>query len=99
MLSFGPFDVQPGDTLPLTIAIVAGADFHVEPRNFQVNFSPANPQPFLDGLNFENFARNAQWAGWVYDTPGFDTDDDGFKGYYRIVQGDTAYYSGDGVPD
>jgi hypothetical protein len=99
LLSFGPFDVQVGDTLPLTIAIVAGSDFHVEPRNFQVNFSPANPQPFLEGLNFTNFARNAQWAGWVYDTPGFDSDGDGTKGNYRIVDGDTAYYTGDGVPD
>ncbi len=99
LLSFGPFDVNPGDTLPLTVAIVAGADFHDDPRNFQVNFTPANPQLFLDGLNFTNFARNAQWAGWVYDTPGFDSDSNGTKGSYRIVNDDTAYYTGDGVPD
>lgn len=99
LLSFGPFDVDPDSVLPLTIAIVAGSDFHTEPGNFDAFFDPANPQVYLDRLDLTNFARNAQWAGWVYDTPGFDTDGDGNRGSYRIVGNDTLYYAGDGVPD
>jgi len=99
LLSFGPFDVPPDSVLPLTVAIVAGADFHQDPQNFAKFFDPLDPKPFLSALNLDNFALNAQWAGWVYDTPGFDTDGDGYRGNYRVIEGDTAYYTGDGVPD
>lgn len=99
LLSFGPFDLSSDSVLPLTIAIIAGADFHNDPRAFAAYFDANNPQPFLDQLDFTSFARNAQWAGWVYDTPGFDSNDDGFRGNFRIVGIDTIYYTGDGVPD
>ena len=99
LLSFGPFDVPPDSSLPLTIAIVAGADFHTNPESFATFFDPSDPSSFLSRLDITNFARNAQWAGWVYDTPGFDTDDDGFRGHFRVLGEDTAYYTGDGVPD
>ena len=58
-------------------------------------------QKFYDKLNFTDFATNAQWAAWVYDNPGVDTDNDGYKGQ-RIknpCSGDSVYVSGDGVPD
>jgi len=99
LLSFGPFDLVPDSVLPLTIAIIAGADFHTDPTNFLKFFDPADPQVYLDRLDLTSFARNAQWAGWVYDTPGFDTDGNGYLGDFRIVRGDTIYYTGDGVPD
>ena len=98
MLSFGPFDVASGEMLPLTIAIIAGQDFHTDPAAFNY-FDASNPQPYLDQLDYSSFARNSQWAGWVYDTPGYDTDEDGFRGNYRIVGRDTIYYTGDGVAD
>jgi hypothetical protein len=99
LLSFGPFDVLPDSTLRLTFALVTGANFHVDPYNFNNYFNALDPGPWLANLNFDDFARNAEWAGWVYDTPGFDTDGDGYRGKYRIIDGDTAYYTGDGVPD
>ncbi len=99
LLSFGPFNVVPDSTLPLTIALIAGADFHEDPQNFQTFFDPGRPDQYLERLDLTDFARNAQWAGWVYDTPGFDTDGNGTRGSYRIVGDDTIYYSGDGVPD
>jgi len=98
-LSFGPFDVPPDSTVPLTLAVVGGRDFHTDPRNFTTYWDPLNPAAWLERLSQENFAQNAIWAGWVYDSPGFDTDGDGYRGKYRIVQGDTAYYTGDGIPD
>ena len=85
--------------MPLTFALIAGEDFHTDPRNFQAFFQPSDPQPWLDNLSLDDFALNALWAGWVYDTPGFDTDGDGYRGKYRVIDGDTAFYTGDGVPD
>jgi hypothetical protein len=99
LLSFGPFDLPPDSSLPLTIAFVAGADFHVDPDNFNSFFDPADPEPYVAGLNFEDFGLNALWAGWVYDTPGYDTDGNGTRGNSRIIGRDTIYYTGDGVPD
>ena len=99
LLSFGPFDVVPGEVLPLTFALVGGEDFHTDPRNYASFFDASDPGPWLSGLNLKDFALNSLWAGWVYDTPGFDTDGDGYKGKYRIIGGDTAYYTGDGIPD
>jgi hypothetical protein len=99
LLSFGPFDVVPDSVLPLTIALITGEDFHTDPRNFNAFFDPFDPAPWLDNLSLDDFALNALWAGWVYDTPGFDTDGDGFAGNFRVIGIDTAYYTGDGVPD
>jgi len=99
LLSFGPFTLAPDSSLPLTLALISGADFHTDPRNFSAFFDAADPAPWLENLSQDDFARNALWAGWVYDTPGFDTNGDGYRGKYRIVGGDTAFYTGDGVPD
>lgn len=99
LLSFGPFDVKPDSVLNLTIAFVAGADFHTDARNFSRYFDPSRPQLFRDHLDFTDLLRNAQWAGWVYDTPGYDTDGDGYRGPFEMVGSDTVYYRGDGVPD
>lgn len=109
LLSFGPFSVKPGDPLLLTLAYLAGEDFHVRPGDWQiVNGKFKNVQAVLDYVDtkdFSDFATNARWAGWVYDNPAVDTPDpltgatDGYKGKYRICEGDTVYYEGDGIPD
>jgi hypothetical protein len=99
LLSFGPFDLPPDSTLPLTIAVVGGEHVHVDPNNYSSYWDATDPEAWFDRLDFSNFALNAIWAGWVYDSPGFDTDGDGYRGKYRIIGGDTAYYTGDGIPD
>jgi hypothetical protein len=99
LLSFGPFELSPDSTLNLTLACVGGRDIHVDPNNYSTYWDGADPEAWFQRLDFSNFALNAIWAGWVYDSPGFDTDGDGYKGKYRIVGGDTAYYTGDGIPD
>ena len=83
LLSFGPFDVEPGDTLPITLAYIAGDSFHVDPSAFADDFDAYNPQVFYDRLNFNDFGKNARWASWVYDNPGYDTDGDGDSGRYN----------------
>jgi len=73
LLSFGPFDIRPGDTLPVTLAYLAGDEFHTSPTNFRDLFDAFNPSLFYDSLNFKDFGKNARWAGWVFDNPGYDT--------------------------
>ncbi|MEZ5357865.1 MAG: hypothetical protein R3F48_03475 [Candidatus Zixiibacteriota bacterium] len=105
LLSFGPFDVDPGQTLPVTMAYVAGEDFHHSPKAFEDIFDPYNPYPYIDQLDFSDIGYNALWADWVYDNPGYDTDGDGDSGlarwFYNVDSTDSVwdYYRGGGVPD
>jgi hypothetical protein len=113
LLSFGPFDIEPGQSLPVSFAWVGGEDFHTDPTAFQRLWDPKRPGIFTSQLNFSELALNARWASWVYDNPGLDTDGDGYRGRFRIC-GDTTgippdsadtvgaeiqWYEGDGVPD
>ncbi|HUV31360.1 MAG TPA: hypothetical protein VMY05_09760 [Acidobacteriota bacterium] len=114
LLSFGPFDIEPGQVLPVSFAWVGGENFHASPTAFADLFNPREPQTFYNTLDFSKLALNARWASWVYDTPGLDTDGDGDRGRYRICGQDTMgvpvdsidttgldlyWYEGDGVPD
>jgi hypothetical protein len=75
-LSFGPFDVYPGDTLPITLAYLAGDNFHAHPNDYATYYDPFNPQIYYDKLDFDDFGLNARWADWIYDNPGYDTPTD-----------------------
>ncbi|MEW5701430.1 MAG: hypothetical protein AB1792_04290 [Candidatus Zixiibacteriota bacterium] len=106
LLSCGPLPpIAPGDSVSFTYAIVMGADFHTDPRNFADNFRPENPAPYLSRLDFTDLISNARWAEWIFDNPGVDTDSDGYKGPFHVVCAgdgsgcDTIYYRGDGIPD
>ncbi len=112
LMSFGPFNVNPGEKLPISLAWVGGEDFHVNPEDFE-SFDPYNPSAFYNKLDFSSLATNSRWASWIYDNPGVDTDGDGDSGKYRICCNDTlltdtgmvfeacdtTWYEGDGVPD
>ena len=94
LLSFGPFTVQPNDTLPITLAYVAGDNFHVGPTDFLDYFDPFNPSAYYNKLSFKDLGDNARWASWIFDNPGYDTPDaahpegDGDSGrYYWKCQG------------
>jgi len=99
LLSFGPYDLDLGDTVSFTLAIVGGENVHPYPAHFSSTFDPYRPDIYMQGLDFSDLIQNAQWAGWMYDTPGVDTDGDGYRGKYYVVDLDTIYYAGDGVPD
>ncbi len=105
LLSFGPLDIEPGESLPFSMAYIAGADFHTDCNAFQSLFSAANPEPYYNYLNFSNIGHNAAWASWIYDVPGYDTDGDAYAGKYSLCTPDssgaqdTIYYEGDGIPD
>jgi hypothetical protein len=102
LFSFGPFDISPSDTLPITISYVAGEKFHTDPQAVSRYWDPQNPQRYYDQLSFKDFGINAQWSAWVYDSPGIDTDGDGYAGdkiENPCEPGDSIYLTGDGTPD
>ncbi|UCC43851.1 MAG: hypothetical protein JSU65_12125, partial [Candidatus Zixiibacteriota bacterium] len=97
LLSFGPFDLGPGESVPLALAYVAGKFLH---KNLGVtDFLPEEPEVYYMFLDFSDLTYNAMWAGYVYDNPGVDTDSDGYAGQYVVCNGDTVWTEGDGVPD
>ena len=111
MLSIGPFDLPPGGTISIPFAYVAGENFHTDPNN--IDNLPYFPENYYLNLDFSDIAKNAQWAKWIYDNPGVDTDGDGYFGESMIcvldsvlsdtgwvtTAADTFYYRGDGIPD
>lgn len=107
LLSFGPFDIKPGDNLPLSFAYVGGQGLHRTDRksNGKNLTDPAkyDPETWYENLDFSDLALNAVWASWVYDNPGVSNRDGGFRGKFRICvhgdKADTIYYTGDGEPD
>jgi hypothetical protein len=91
LFSFGPFDLQPGDTLPITLAYVAGADFHQDGRDFIDFWDHLNPSQYINQLDFLDLGQNALWAHWIFDNPGYDTptedfpEGDGDSGSYHWI--------------
>ncbi|MFH2037561.1 MAG: hypothetical protein ABIJ45_14265 [Candidatus Zixiibacteriota bacterium] len=90
LLSFGPFDIYPGEILPISFAYVAGEDFHTREEAFEELFDPEDPDDYYNYLNFNDLGLNSVWASWVYDNPGVDTDGDGYSGRYRICSFDSV---------
>lgn len=97
VLSVGPFDLQPGQSVPLAFAYIGGRDFHIDPTNF--SHLPDFPDAYTSHLDFTDLKRKALWASWVYDNPGVDTDSDWYAGRYVLCGSDTSWIEGDGVPD
>lgn len=94
LLSFGPFEIFPGETLPVTFAYVAGGKVHTGATDFKLLLapSPLQPEAFRESLNFKELGTNSRWASWIYDNPGVDTDGDGFRGKFRVCVLDSNSY-------
>jgi hypothetical protein len=70
LLSFGPFEqIAPGESLIITVAYVAGQDFHVDPLNLNKDPNMSDPSRYYANLDFLDFETNAIWAAKVYDNP------------------------------
>jgi len=99
VLAVGPVAVlNPGETIPFTYALIAGDSVHQDPAK---RFACSDPQAYYDELHFSDLARNAWWAGFVFDNFGIDTDQDGYAGEFFVdsVTGERIYYTGDNCPD
>ncbi len=97
LLSVGPFELPAGYQINLPFAFVCGEDLHTDPNNI-VNLPGAIGQYYAN-LDFSDLLNNCSWARWIYDNPGIDTDGDEYAGEFVECNGDTVYYTGDGVPD
>ncbi len=82
LLSFGPFNINPGERLPVSFAYVGGENFHTDVNN--LDNLPDSPEAFYKNLDFTELATNASWAARVYDNPGLDTDGNGYIGKFRV---------------
>jgi hypothetical protein len=102
VLSVGPAcdPLFPGDSVPFVYAVCAGDFAHTDPGR---SFDCRDPYNFIAGMSSDDLAFTANWAGWIYDSPGVDTDGDGYRGEYHLTncdapgnrRCDTVYYTGD----
>jgi hypothetical protein len=90
LLSFGPFDISPGEVLPLTFAYIFGDNVHTRPDNFSKYYNMSAPEDFYNTLDFSEISTNSKWASWIFDNPNFDTDGDDYKGKYRVCCTDST---------
>lgn len=92
LLSFGPFDISPGEILPVSFAYVAGEDLHTYCEAWDLLYDPYHPNLYYNYLDFSDLGQNAMWASWIYDNPGYDTDGDRYRGKYRICVYDSSVF-------
>ncbi len=97
LMSVGPFTLHPGFDISVPFAFVCGKDFHTDPAN-GANL-PSALSTFYKNVDFSNLLKNSAWARWIYDNPGVDTDGDDYAGDFVVCNGDTVYYTGDGIAD
>ncbi|UCD64638.1 MAG: hypothetical protein JSW34_04165, partial [Candidatus Zixiibacteriota bacterium] len=97
LLSIGPFDIPAGASIRLPFAFVCGENFHTDPGN--INHLPFSISQYYAGVDFSDLFKNVSMARQIFDNPGRDTNGDGYKGEFTICDGDTLYYTGDGIPD
>ncbi len=64
--SFGPYDVQPGDSIHLVYAFVGGENVHRNPANFDDNYDMYDPDVYYAELNFSDLIANADAAKLLY---------------------------------
>jgi len=98
LLSAGPVnELRPGEKFAITFAFLGSDDIHRYPDNA---FDCVDPTQFVNNLDFSDLAKNAWWAGFVFDNYGVDSDGDEDAGrHYPIIGPDTIFYTGDGCPD
>ncbi len=67
LLSAGPVDIGPNDTLNFAVVFAAGAGFHVNPTDFEDLLDPDDPGAFYESLDFTDLGRKLRLAQKLYD--------------------------------
>jgi len=83
----------PGDSVPFVYALCAGDNAYTDPDR---RLDCRNPYDFASGVNGDDLAFAATWASWIYDTPGLDTDGDGYRGEFHLANCDSFNFFGRG---
>ncbi len=81
LITFGPLTLAPQAKAHFAFALVGGENFHVDTEN---SIDPFNPDEFMSKVVWDDLVKNSNWASWVYDNPGVDTDNDGYRGKFRV---------------
>ncbi|MEE9443981.1 MAG: hypothetical protein V3V99_15055 [candidate division Zixibacteria bacterium] len=68
MLSFGPFDLPPGDSVWFTVACVVSDSFHVEANDYARYFDPASPGDYRNRLDFSRIIDDHRRIDSVYNS-------------------------------
>ncbi|MFH1699584.1 MAG: dockerin type I domain-containing protein [Candidatus Zixiibacteriota bacterium] len=68
LLSFGPFDLPPGDSVWFTVACVVSDSFHVEPNDYARYFDPESPSDFKNRLDFSRIIDDHRRIDSVYNS-------------------------------
>lgn len=66
LISVGPYDVAPGDSVVIYFSVVMGSQIHVDPSDFLDYFDSDAPGAFYDRLDFGPLHANAGQADSVY---------------------------------
>lgn len=105
VLSYGPFTIAPGHTVPFAMVQAIGENVHTDGRAYRRLFRTYSAGHYMAYLDFSDLIENIRWAKRIYDNPGVDTNNDGDSGRYIFhiddITGDSTkiYFTGDGVPD
>ena len=103
LLSTGPFDLEAGESIPLTIAVFVGPRFHTDPANYSTNFG--SPADFLDPARIREYRSHLDVRGLVESSRlarrVFDNENVRSPILCNIPSHtfDSARVHGDGIPD
>jgi len=66
LLSFGPYDLAPGDSVRAAFVLLPGDSVHEQPADFANYFNASDPQPFYNHLDFGDLRNNLALARESY---------------------------------
>lgn len=66
IVSFGPYNLNPNDTVHFFYSIVMGENVHTDGNAYTTIYNPADPQAYYDQLDFSDLVANAAVADSVY---------------------------------
>lgn len=110
VLSVGPFDLNPGESVPVTFGLFTAASFHRDPDNFSRSFPtpsdfqlPANILAYRRDLDLGGVIANGRMVRKI-----FDNDTESFLVFCKFVFNPitgtnepvfVTRFHGDGIPD
>lgn len=68
LLSFGPANLQPGESVSFAFVLAIGDDFHQNPQDFIDLFEESNPEIYYNSLDFTDLVDNVVTARNLYDS-------------------------------
>lgn len=67
LLSFGSFEIAPGDSVRAAFVLAAGSSIHAAPTDYMHRFSDSEPSPYYGTLDFTNLLANVRRAKRVHE--------------------------------